>query len=200
MKTVLASDNAPLSPKVGFPRGLSLTPGELRSGVDFVAASPPALPGPGWPRVPKAERGFTLLELTVVLLFMGLIMALVLPGLHNSYQRERDRANLRRLVVALRAARSEAATRSKRVRLFLDVKTGQYRLEGSTQRGQLTGMQLSGATLVWQDDLKRHGYIAFYGDGSSSGGKLGVVDPNGQHYLVEVEVITGRVTLTRQET
>jgi general secretion pathway protein H len=148
----------------------------------------------------KGDHGFTLLELTVVLLLMGLIMALVLPGLQRSYRREHDRANLRRLVVALRAARSEAATRSERVRLFLDVKTGRYRLEGSTQRGQLTGMRLTGASLVWQDDLKRRGYIAFYGDGSSSGGKLGLVDPTGQRYLVEVEVITGRVTLTRGET
>jgi prepilin-type N-terminal cleavage/methylation domain-containing protein len=154
---------------------------------------------PSWGRPPGAG-GFTLLELMVVLGLMSLIMALVLPGLHRSYQREQDRANLRRLVVALRAARSEAATNCQRVRVFLDLRTGQYRLEGSPQRGQLTGMQLSDARLVWQDQVKQHGYIAFYGDGSSSGGRLRLVDPAGQLHVVEVEVITGRVSLKSGET
>lgn len=149
----------------------------------------------GWP-----QGGFTLLELVVVLGLMALIMALVLPGLRQSYVRERDRANLRGLVVALRAARSEAATNRRRVRVFLDLQTGQYRLEGSTQRGQLTGMKISDVRLVWQDQLKQHGYVAFYGDGSSSGGRLQLVDPAGVPYRVEVEVITGRVSLKRGET
>jgi len=151
-------------------------------------------------RGPKGEPGFTLLELMVVLGLMALIMALVLPGLQRSYYRERDRANLRRLVVALRAARSEAATNRQRVRLFLDLKTGEYRLEGSPERGVLTGMRLADARLVWQDQVKQHGYIAFYGDGSSSGGRLRLVDPAGQRHVVEVEVITGRVTLRSGET
>jgi prepilin-type N-terminal cleavage/methylation domain-containing protein len=145
------------------------------------------------------QDGFTLLELMAVLGLMALIMALVLPGLRQSYGRERDRANLRGLVVALRAARSEAATNRHRVRVFLDLQTGQYRLEGSPQRGQLTGMKMSDVRLVWQDQVKQHGYVAFYGDGSSSGGRLRLVDPAGVPYKVEVEVITGRVTLRSGE-
>jgi type II secretion system protein H len=142
-----------------------------------------------------AAGGFTLLELIVVLGLIGLMLTLVLPGLQRSYQRERGRANLRGLVVALRTARSEAATRHQRVRLFLDLRTGQFRLEGSGNRGQLTGVRISDSRLVWQDQSKEHGYIAFYGDGSSSGGRLKLTDPGGQRHVVEVEVITGRVTL-----
>jgi prepilin-type N-terminal cleavage/methylation domain-containing protein len=145
------------------------------------------------------QDGFTLLELVVVLGLMVLVLALVLPGLRQSYVRERDRANLRGLVVALRAARSEAATNRRRVRVFVDLQTGQYRLEGSPQRGQLTGMKMSGVRLVWQDQVKQHGYVAFYGDGSSSGGRLRLVDPAGVPYKVDVEVITGRVTLKSGE-
>ena len=147
----------------------------------------------------RTQDGFTLLELMAVLGLMALILALVLPGLRQSYVRERDRANLRGLVVALRAARSEAATNRRRVRVFLDLQTGQYRLEGSPQRGQLTGMKISDTRLVWQDQVKQHGYVAFYGDGSSSGGRLRLVDPAGVPYRVEVEVITGRVTLKSGE-
>jgi general secretion pathway protein H len=149
----------------------------------------------GWGRPVSPESGFTLLELVVVLGLMALIMALVLPGLQGSWKRERDRANLRQLAVALRTARSEAATRRQRVRVFLDVETGQYRLEDSNRGGQVTGMRLDEAQLVWEDSTKRLGYIAFYGDGSSSGGKLTLVGAGGQRQVLEVEVITGKVTL-----
>jgi prepilin-type N-terminal cleavage/methylation domain-containing protein len=148
----------------------------------------------------KGQRGFTLLELMAVLGLMALIMALVLPGLRGSYVREQDRANLRKLVVAMRAARSEAATRRQRVRVFVDIKTGQFRLEGSAEGGQLTGMKLSDARLVWQDQVKQHGYVAFYGDGSSTGGRLRLVDHGGQPHVLEVGTVTGRVSLKKGET
>lgn len=165
------------------------TPGRV---PDRPGRRPQAAPGRG-KRGP--ESGFTLLELVVVLALMALILGLVLPGLQRSWKRERDRANLRQLAVVLRTARSEAATLRQRVRVFLDVNSGRYRLEGSQRRGQVTGMRLAEAHLVWQDFTKRQGYIAFYGDGSSSGGKLTLVDPTGQRQVLEVEVITGKVTL-----
>jgi general secretion pathway protein H len=184
--------------------GLPWVPPFLAGGAEGIA-SWGGTPGflarlPGNRRGPQAERGFTLLELIVVLGLMTLIMALVLPGLRQSYVREHDRANLRRLVTALKVARSEAATNRKRVRVFLDLKTGQYRLEGSATQGQLTGMKLSDASLVWQDHQKQHGYVAFYSDGSSSGGRLKLVDPAGKPHVVEIEMVTGRVSLKSGET
>jgi general secretion pathway protein H len=150
--------------------------------------------GAGPPGRP-CERGFTMLELVCVLMLLALIMGLVMPGLLRAWQRERDRASLRQLAVALRTARSEAATRRLRVRLFIDLKTGVYRLEGGTQRASVSGMRLTEASLVWQDPFKRNGYFAFYADGSSSGGHLTLVDPAGQKHIVEVAVITGKVSL-----
>jgi prepilin-type N-terminal cleavage/methylation domain-containing protein len=157
-------------------------------------------PGPRPRREGLSQGGFTLLELIAVLGLMALILALVLPGLHTTYVRQRDRANLRRLVVALRTARSEAATNRRRVRVFLDLQTGQYRLEGVPKFGRLTGMKIVESRLVWQDQVKQHGYVAFYSDGSSSGGRLRLVDPAGVSYRVKVEEITGRVSLTSGET
>ena len=81
------------------------------------------------------------------------------------------------------------------MRLFLNLKTGRYRLEGSTREGTLTGVSLTDARLVWQNPEKSQGYIAFYGDGSSSGGKLALVEPTGRRYLLEVKPITGKVSL-----
>jgi general secretion pathway protein H len=142
-----------------------------------------------------AQAGFTLLELMAVLALMALFLGLVLPSLLRSWEREKNHAALRGLTAALRLARSEAVTRSRRVRLFLNLKTGRYWLEGSGQAGVLTGLSLTDAHLVWQNPEKSQGYIAFYGDGSSSGGELALVEPGGRRYLLNVKSITGKVTL-----
>ena len=141
------------------------------------------------------QAGFTLVELLAVLALMALLLGLVLPGLLHSWEREKNRATLREFTATLRTARSEAVTRGRKVRLFLNLKTGRYRLEGSTLEGTLTGVSLTDVRLVWQDPEKSQGYIAFFGDGSSSGGKLALVEPTGRRYLLEVEPITGKVSL-----
>jgi len=125
---------------------------------------------------------------------MALILGLTLPALTRSYQQEQDRAALRQLAGACRLARSQAATQRQRVRLFLDLRTGSYRLERSSRGGELTGMRLGEAHLVWLDNEKRRGYIAFYGDGSSSGGLLTLQDRRGRRHVLEVEIITGKVS------
>jgi general secretion pathway protein H len=146
-------------------------------------------------RAARGQSGFTLLELVVVLGLMTLLLGLVMPGFYRGVQRERDRATLRELASALRAARSVAANQRQRVRLFMDVKTGNYRLEGTGRTGRLSRLRLSDAHLVWQDDEKRRGYIAFYSDGTSSGGYLNLVDATGRHHILRVEIVTGKVTL-----
>jgi general secretion pathway protein H len=143
----------------------------------------------------RAQAGFTLLELMAVLALIALLLGLVLPRLLHSWERESNRATLREFTTTLRIARSEAVNRGLQVRLFLDVKTGHYRLGGSAREGALKGVSLTDAQLVWQNPEKSQGYIAFYGDGSSSGGTLALVEPTGRRYLLEVEPISGKVTL-----
>lgn len=143
----------------------------------------------------RAQAGFSLLELMAVLALMALLLGLVLPGLLHSWEREANRATLREFATTLRTARSEAVTRGLKVRLFLNLKSGRYRLEGTTREGALSGVSLTDAQLVWQNPEKSQGYIAFYGDGSSSGGKLALVEPTGRRYLLEVGPITGKVSL-----
>jgi general secretion pathway protein H len=146
-----------------------------------------------------SEAGFTLLELMAVTALLALLVGLVLPSLMRSWERAGSRANIRKLTSALRLARSEAATQGHRVRLFLNLKNGRFQVEGSKQQGELTGMRLVDPHLVWEDQEKRQGYIAFYGDGSSSGGKVVLEEPTGKRHLIEVQPITGRVDLAIQE-
>lgn len=150
-------------------------------------------------RTGGASGGFTLLELLAVLALLALLMGLVLPGLLRSWEKAGVRANLRQFSLALRLARSEAVTRGNRVRLFLSLPDSSYSVENTSTRGDLRGLKLEGVRLVWQDQEKNVGYVAFYGDGSSSGGRIILVEPTGQRHLVQVQPITGRVDLDREE-
>ncbi len=140
------------------------------------------------------EYGFTLLELMVVLALLTLLIGLVLPGLLKSYQREQERSKIRRFLTILRTARSEAVTRHQRVRLAVDVNTGQYHLEGFAGKGILN-LRLEDPHLVWEEIDRRRGYIIFYPDGSSSGGNLVIINSVGKRYRVEVDTITGKISL-----
>ena len=97
--------------------------------------------------------------------------------------------------MVLRLARSQAATSHQRVRVFLNKENGYYWLEGSNRKGVLAGMRLGDIRLVWEGTDRRQGYVAFYPDGTSSGGKLVMTDLTGRVYDLEVEIITGKVTL-----
>jgi general secretion pathway protein H len=147
----------------------------------------------------SSQGGFTLLELMAVMALLALLVGLVLPSLLRSWERAGSRANLRKLTSALRLARSEAATQGHRVRLFLNLKNGRFQVEGSKQQGELKGIRLTDVHLVWEDQEKSQGYVAFYGDGSSSGGQVVLEEPTGQRHLIKVQPITGKVDLAIQE-
>jgi len=176
---------APLTPAL-TPRRVEREPDRrrLKRGLAFL---PPGGAGD--------QAGFTLLELMAVLVLVALLLGLVLPGLFKSWEREKTRAALRGLATALRTARSEAVTESRRTRLFVNLRDGRYWLEGASRAGLLTGLGLADAQLVWQNPERSQGYIAFYGDGSSSGGRLVLQEATGRKNLLEVKPITGKVSL-----
>jgi prepilin-type N-terminal cleavage/methylation domain-containing protein len=143
----------------------------------------------------NSQRGFTFLELLTVLALMALLLGLVAPTFYRGWERERLRATLRDLSATLRLARSVAVTERARTRVFVDLEQGRYWLEGGGRSGQLpAGTRFSQAALVWQDHTQRLGYIAFYGDGASSGGHLDLEGPQGRRYMLNVDIVTSKVS------
>jgi general secretion pathway protein H len=148
------------------------------------------------PKVSKSERGFTFLELLTVLALMALLLGLVAPTFYRGWERERLKSALRDLSAIMRLARSVAVTERVRVRVFVDLEYGRYWLEGTGRQGKLpVGTRFTQAALVWLDQSRRLGYVAFYGDGASSGGRLDVEAPQGRRYVLKVDIITSRVSL-----
>lgn len=88
------------------------------------------LPGTGVTRA-----GFTLVELMVVIVLMGILSAVILPEMRGTYSDATLRAAARDLASACQFASSRAVTLQRSHRLLLDLAHRRFRLEREVGRG-----------------------------------------------------------------
>jgi general secretion pathway protein H len=144
------------------------------------------MPPSGKMRNPERDRwqnrsalGFTLIEIIVVLVILGLILGIVVArGPLHSRRLDLDGA-ARQLAGALRLARSQAIAQNRTVSVL--VAADAYRLDNQAAQALPVGVNLTGNSA-----------IAFAPDGSSSGGVLELRSGDRQ-VDVGVEWLTGRV-------
>jgi len=144
----------------------------------------------------RTARGFTLLELLVVLALAGLILALVLPRLAGGLEGLRLRTASRQVAALLRTARAQAVVERRTVTVNVDPRRGL--LEASSEAGTPRRLALpEGIDLAVLDAAAwRHRavQIRFSPRGGSDGGVLGVTGA-GRRIVVVVDPLTGRVSL-----
>ncbi len=142
-------------------------------------------------------RGFTLLELLVVLIIMTLMIALVPPLLSGVGLSTEVRGAARELASGLRAARSDAVIRQQPVALTVDLERRQASVAG---RSRLITLPASEAVLIRlytaRSELidEQRGGIRFFPDGSSTGGYIALID-GPVEYRVNVDWLTGHVRI-----
>lgn len=138
--------------------------------------------------------GFTLLELLIVLLLMGLVAAIVLSGRPPASPSTAARLAASEIASALRLARAQAIVSDRPVGLVLDVANGRYHVGASPPRALPGNLQLTLLTARGDVLSKKEGRIRFNSDGSSTGGRIDIV--GGQRKVsVRVDWLTGRVSL-----
>jgi general secretion pathway protein H len=145
-------------------------------------------------RTHRARRGFTLIEVLVVMVLIGLILGVVAPYLPAVLPGVELRTTTRELAGALRHARSQALLQGESA-LVVDLEQRRYALDGGSRMHHVP--ERVALTLVTAESEQRGdaaGAIRFFGDGSSTGGRVTLSDGR-RSFHVDVDWITGRVSV-----
>ena len=154
------------------------------------------------------QTGFTLLELLVVLVLLGIIAVLVAPGLGGSLDNAKLKAAGRELLAALRVQRSEAIAQGRIITLRFSGDESSYRIDGESVHlaeglsvvyqaasgPAIEGVQSSASLLNTALPGTGNNDLAFYPDGSSSGAFLQLRLGEGLRYI-RIDWLTGTVSL-----
>jgi type II secretion system protein H len=84
---------------------------------------------------PRGRAGFTLTELVVVLVIMGIMAAMIIPQMQGTYEDALLRSSGRRLISLCNLAYAQAVSHNQLHRVHLDSRNGKYFVEKQV-RGQ----------------------------------------------------------------
>ena len=141
-------------------------------------------------------RGFTLLELLVVLAVISLIIGLAAPRFSGALPGAQVKSAALGLAAALRAARSHAIGGNQEAVLTLNVESRRYSMTGENKTHHLPDdleVALATARSELYDDGT--GGFRFFPDGSSTGGRITLTGDN-REYQIDVDWLTGKISIT----
>ena len=144
-----------------------------------------------------SKTGFTLFELLVVLVIIGLMSSLSLPYLFGSMGRMNLKTASKSIAASLRYARSLAASEQTRYLALFDFEKHSFSILSEKKPDDVKVYHLpegvrfqkvrSAAETV-QSGIFR---IYFFPNGSGSGGEVILSDERGRQYAIRVHFITG---------
>lgn len=141
-------------------------------------------------------RGFTLIEMMVVLVIMALILVIVPPFLPNVMASTHVKSAARELAASLKHARTQAIDHQQETTLIVNVDERNYTLNKKTKTLTLPiDASLSLITAKSEQLSENEGQVRFFPDGSSTGGQIKLAYKD-QEYFIDVHWLTGRVKIT----
>ncbi len=149
--------------------------------------------------VPLGGRGFTLLELVVVLALATMLIALIPPLISAAIPGVELKSSARRVAAGLRLAREEAIRTGRDIAFRIDLEERSYQVEGPFRRVSLPkGLDLKLVVAESEMENGHMGAIRFFADGGSTGGRV-ILARDGAGWQVGTQWLTGRVQVAPWE-
>ncbi len=143
-------------------------------------------------------RGFTLIELMLVLMLMGIAGVIVLPNIEKGMQDREVRRSALGLAAAARNLRSRALEEGMPQLLILNLEQNNYRAARGAEVQLPADVKFAavvGGELV--DGEARQ--FVFFPNGSSHGGAIALSGGHGISYAIRLEPLTGKIQVVPGE-
>ncbi|HPD60554.1 MAG TPA: GspH/FimT family pseudopilin [Thermodesulfobacteriota bacterium] len=142
-------------------------------------------------------RGFSLVELVLVMALIGIVSALIAPGLMNGFTSARLKTSVQKTVAIINYTRNQAVFKKRPMWLLCDRKTNQVAVVDLIGEGKvysypedvLIEKLVIGGTEVFDSQ----GAFIFYPSGSSSGGEIGLRAKDGRSYRITIDLFLSTV-------
>ncbi len=142
-------------------------------------------------------QGFTLIELSVVLLIVVIGFTAIGSNISSGNQSTQLKATIRDLVSALRYARAQALISQQEVSVVINLAENSYQLSNRDKNYTFSD-DIDVTLVIAQDEFKdESGQLRFYADGSSSGGKI-TLELGEINDVIQVNWLTGNIELIQQ--
>lgn len=140
-------------------------------------------------------RGFTLLEILVVIVIIAAVVAISPPLWSSGVSAAEHRATTRAIAQTLRLARSEAVAKRTDVGVEFNLQNHTWQLPGGRSQGKWPAtMELQLVTTAAETVDEAHAYVRFYADGGSTGGRV-TLKVKDRAYRVDINWLTGHVSI-----
>lgn len=146
------------------------------------------------PGVAGHQRGFTLLEMIVVLLIMAMMATLLATSVVGRLESVKVATSARDLTAALRYTRSQAILLHKEQFLEVDLDKRSYLAPGRGAVSLPESLQLKLLTASSEAASEKVGRIRFFPDGGSTGGRVTLIAGE-REWKVNVSWLTGEIEL-----
>ncbi|MFW5444084.1 MAG: GspH/FimT family pseudopilin [Methylococcaceae bacterium] len=142
------------------------------------------------------QRGFTLIELSVVLLIIVLGFGAISIGISSGNKSSQLKAAARDMASALRYARGQALISHKEVAVAINLAENNYNISSRDKVYHFSD-EIDLTLVIAQDEFKDEetGHIRFYADGSSSGGRI-TMEWGELMYRLDVNWLSGKVDIS----
>lgn len=136
---------------------------------------------------PVAQRGFTLLEMLVVILLIGIAAGLLGLGVRQGLQVAKERRVVAQMVEALRATRASAIVSGQAARTQFDLQGRSFQAPGRASQRWPAQVQVTLRSAEQAGPA-----VVFYPDGSSTGGNL-LLANGSRRWRIDIGWLTGSV-------